>query len=61
MYLPVPEIVTLLNKMKFSIEDFFSECDQIHRKLRMVTFTKEIYNGKLHMCSGFFKDWKIFD
>ena len=30
-------------KMKFSIKDFFSKCDQIRRKL--VTFTEEILNG----------------
>ena len=34
-------------KMKFSIKDFFSKCDQIRRKL-----TEEILNGKLHfLCS----------
>ena len=32
-------------KMKFSIKDFFSKCDQIQ-----VTFTEEILNGKLHLC-----------
>ena len=37
-------------KMKISIKDFFSKCDQIRRKL--VTFTGEILNGKLHfLCS----------
>ena len=37
-------------KMKFSIKDFFSKCDQIHRKL--VTFTEEALHGKLHfLCS----------
>ena len=36
-------------KMKFSIKDFFSKCDQIRRKLRIfVTFTEEIFNEKLH-------------
>ena len=30
-----------VQKLKFSIKDFFSKCDQ------MVTFTKEILNGKL--------------
>ena len=35
--------------MKFSIKEFFSKCDQIRRKLRiLVTFTEEILNGKLH-------------
>ena len=36
-------------KLKFSSEDFFSKCDQIHRKLRIwFTFTEEILNGKLY-------------
>ena len=35
--------------MKFIIMDFFSKYDQIHRKL--VTFTEEIRNGKLHFLS----------
>ena len=35
----------LHQKMKFSIKDFFSKCDQIRMKL---TFTEEILNGKLH-------------
>ena len=35
-------------KMKLSINDFFSKCDQIR-----VTFTEEILNGKLHfLCSA---------
>ena len=48
--------------MKFSINDFFSKCDQIRSVLRiwshslknadLVTFTQEILNGKLHfLCS----------
>ena len=36
---------TAVQKMKFSIKDFFSKCDQI-------TFTAGILNGKLHfLCS----------
>ena len=36
-------------KMKFSIEDFFSKCDQIcNFPADLVTFTEEIVNGKLH-------------
>ena len=36
-------------KMKFSIKDFFSKCDQA---AYLVTFTEEILNGKLHfLCS----------
>ena len=44
--------------MKFSIKYFFSKCDQIRRKLDLVTFTEEILNGKLHsLCSeGIFWD-----
>ena len=40
-------------KMKFSIKDFFSKCDQIRSFLAdLVTFTEEIPNGKLHfLCS----------
>ena len=35
--------------MKFSMKDFFSKCDRIHRNLRnLVTFTAEVLNGKLH-------------
>ena len=33
--------------MKFFIKDFFIKCDQTRRKLDLVTFTKEILNGKL--------------
>ena len=37
----------IAQKMKFSIKDFFSKCDQ-----DLVTFTEEILNGKLHfLCS----------
>ena len=49
-------------KMKFSIKDFFSKCDQIRRKL-LVTFTEEILNGNLHFlfCDmpelGFSMNW----
>ena len=40
-------------KMKFSIQDFFSKCDQIRRPADLVTFTEEILNGKLHfLCSA---------
>ena len=34
-------------KMKFSIEDIFSKCDQICSFLRLVIFTELILNGKL--------------
>ena len=36
-------------KMKFSITDFFSKCDQIGSfPADLIIFTEEIYNGKLH-------------
>ena len=34
-------------EMRFSIKDFFSNCDQI-RTADLVTYTEEILNGKLH-------------
>ena len=40
-------------KMKFSIKDFFSKCDQTAIFWGFVTFTEEILIGKLHfLCSG---------
>ena len=42
-------IIITAQKMKFSMKDFFSKCDQISRELRiLVKFTEEILNGKLH-------------
>ena len=38
-------------KMKFSIKDFLSKCDQIRRTLDLVTFTEEIVNGTYFLCS----------
>ena len=35
-------------KMKFSIKDFFSKCDQIRS---LVTFIEEILNGKFIFCA----------
>ena len=41
---------TTAQKMKFSIKDFFSKCDQFPANL--ITFTEEILNGNLHfLCS----------
>ena len=44
-----------LQKMKFSIKDFFSKCDQIRSPQEtadLVTFTEEVFNGKFHfLCS----------
>ena len=38
--------------MKFSIKDFFSNCDEIQFSANLVTFAKEFINGKLHfLCS----------
>ena len=34
-------------KMKFSIKDLFSKCEQIRTISDFVTFTEEIFNGKL--------------
>ena len=43
-------------KMKFSIKDFFSKCDQIRRKLRIWSnLLKKILNGKLHFLSSVFR------
>ena len=39
-------------KMKFSIRDFFSKCDQIK-----VTFTEEILNGKPHFLYS--EEWHL--
>ena len=38
------------HKMKFSIKDFFSKCDQI-RTADLITSTEEILNGKPHFCA----------
>ena len=41
--------MNLAQKLKFSIKDCFSKCDQIRS---FVTFTEESLNGKLHLsCS----------
>ena len=38
-----------VQKMKLSIKDFFSKCEQIRSFLRiLVTCTEETLNGKLH-------------
>ena len=41
-------IINTAQKMKFSIENFFSKYDQIYRPADLVTFTQEILNGKFH-------------
>ena len=40
--------------MKFSIKDFFSNCDQI--QMDLVTFTEEILNGKRHVLCSFLEE-----
>ena len=42
--------------LKVSFENLFSECEQIYRKLGLVSFTKEIFNGKLHNLCMFLDD-----
>ena len=37
-------------KMKFSIKDFFSRCDQ-NFPVDLVILTEEILNRKLHFCA----------
>ena len=44
---PQKVAVSTTQKMKFSIKDFFSKCDQIRRNCGLVTFTEKIFNGKL--------------
>ena len=45
------KILPLRKKIKFSIKDFSSKCDQI-RRADLATFTGEILNGKLNfLCS----------
>ena len=41
-------------KMKFSIKDFFSKCDQIHRKLRIWSYLlkKSLMENFIFLCSG---------
>ena len=43
-------------KMKFSITNLFSKCDQIRR----IIFTEEILNGKLHFLCSIFDNLKPF-
>ena len=47
-------------KMKFSINDFFSKCDQIQSFL--ITFTEEIFNGSFIFCAVrfFFGGGRVF-
>ena len=48
-------------KMKFSIKDFFSKCDQIQFPADLVTFTEQILNGKFHfLCRESSTLWNIY-
>ena len=46
-------LINAAQKMKFSIKDFFSKCEQTMQfPLDLVTFAEEILYGKLHfLCS----------
>ena len=48
-------VINTARKMKFSIEDFLSKCDQIRKDL--VTFTVEILNGKIHILRNVKQHW----
>ena len=54
MKLHEQKIKNTAQKIKFSIKNFFSKCDQTRRyPADLVTFTEEIINGKLlFLCSG---------
>ena len=45
-------IFNTAQKLKFSIKDFFSKCENTQFPLDLVTFTEEILNGKLHFCEA---------
>ena len=49
-------ILDTVQKIKFSMKDFFSKCDEIRKKpADLVTFTEEILYRKLHfLCSGIY-------
>ena len=53
-YMRIVLVVTLHKKIKFSIKNFFSKCDQMRPNFPadLVTFTEKILNEKLHfLCS----------
>ena len=59
-------IITITaQKMKFSIKDFFSKCDQIHRNLRLWShlLKKSILNEKLSFLCSFDRrsEWTYID
>ena len=49
-FLKANNMITLHKKMKLSIKDFFSKCDQIRRKLRF----GHIYRGNAYRKTSFF-------
>ena len=56
-----------VQKIKFSIKDFFNECDQTHRKLRiwslllMKSLMKNFIFGAVYISSGDTDDYKILE
>ena len=55
-----PFATPTLQKMKFSIKEFFSKCNQIRSFLRIWSLTEEILNGKLFLCSVPAVKWRPF-
>ena len=54
-------VVTAL-KMKFSIKDFFSKCDQIRSFLQIWShLLKKSFNGKLHFCAVWYSQRRSRD
>ena len=53
-YMRIVLVVTLHKKIKFSIKNFFSKCDQMRPNFPadLVTFTEKILNEKLHFLSS---------
>ena len=47
-----PVISNTAQKMKFSIKDIFSKCDQIRRKLQIWLHLLKEFNGKFHFLGG---------
>ena len=61
---PVSFLLHTVRKTTFSIKDFFSKCDQIHRKLwietaDLVPFTEKTLNRKLHFCTVLVRTYKM--
>ena len=57
---PTPFRYSTAEKMKFSIKDFFSKCDQNPQETAdLVIFTEEILNGKPHFLHSVTGDYLI--